>query len=115
VLPESRFAAREIIEQAVALAFGVEATQLRSPTRSRAPVALARQVAMYLAHVSCGLSLTDVGVLFGRDRTTVAYACNLVEDRRDDPRFDSVIDSLESAVAILINILRFHRRAGRYD
>jgi hypothetical protein len=42
----------------------------------------ARQVAMYLAHVSFGLTLTQTGALFARDRTTVAYGCGVVELRR---------------------------------
>ncbi len=105
--------AREIVEQSVSLTFGVPAPELRAPTRSRAPVAFARQVAMYLAHVTCGLSMTDVGTLFGRDRSTVAYACSLVEDRRDDPVFDRSLVSLESAIAILMKVCLFvHVDAG---
>lgn len=47
---------------------------------------------MYLAHVSLGLTLTQTGALFARDRTTVAYGCGVVEDRRDDPEFDRALD-----------------------
>ena len=64
-------------------------------------MALARQVAMYLAHVGCGLSLTETGRLFERDRTTVAHACGVIEDRRDDPIFDRALDLLEWAVPAL--------------
>lgn len=91
-------AACNMIEQTVAQAFGIKTFELRAPTRRRAPVALARQVAMYLAHVTCGLTLTEVGRLFGRDRTTAAHACRLVEDRRDDPNFDKSLDCLELAL-----------------
>jgi hypothetical protein len=42
---------REAIEQAVVQVFGVGQEDLRRITRGRAKVALARQVAMYLAHV----------------------------------------------------------------
>ena len=45
---------------------------------------------MYLAHVTCGLSLTEVGEVFARDRTTVAHACGRVEDLRDDRRLRSL-------------------------
>lgn len=65
-------------------------------------MALARQTAMYLAHVACELSLTEVGLLFDRDRTTVAHACGVIEDRRDDRVFDRVIDLLERAVRALL-------------
>lgn len=92
---------REAIEQAVVQVFGVAYDDLHCMTRGRAKVALARQVAMYLAHVACGLSLTDTGRLFGRDRTTVAHACGVIEDRRDDPLFDRALDLLEWAVPAL--------------
>ncbi len=91
-------APREAIEQAVVQVFGVGQDDLRRITRGRANVALARQVAMYLAHVVCGLTLTDTGRLFGRDRTTVAHACGVIEDRRDDPLFDRALDLLEWVV-----------------
>ena len=92
---------REAIEQAVIQVFGIAYKDLRRTTRGRAKVALARQVAMYLAHVGCGLSLTATGRLFERDRTTVAHACGVIEDRRDDPTFDRALDLLEWAVPAL--------------
>ena len=94
-------ASREAIERAVGQVFGIAGKDLRRSTRGRARVALARQVAMYLAHVGCGLSLTETGRLFERDRTTVAHACGVIEDRRDDPIFDRVLDLLEWAVPVL--------------
>jgi chromosomal replication initiation ATPase DnaA len=92
---------REAIEQAVVQVFGVGRDDLHRLSRGRAKVALARQVAMYLAHVACGLTLTDTGRLFGRDRTTVAHACGVIEDRRDDPLFDRALDLLEWVVPAL--------------
>ena len=47
-----------------------------------------------------GRSLTAVGALFQRDRTTVAHACGVVEDRRDDPDLDARIEHLEHAVGV---------------
>jgi chromosomal replication initiation ATPase DnaA len=87
--------------QTVARVFNVEMDLMRLPTRGRARVALARQVAMYLAHVRCGLSLTEAGELFDRDRTTVAHACHIVEARREDPGFDRAIALLERTIAVL--------------
>jgi chromosomal replication initiation ATPase DnaA len=89
---------RAAIEQAVAQVFGVGYDDLHRTTRGRARIAFARQVAMYLAHVACRRSFTDTGRLFGRDRTTVAHACTVIEDRRDDPVFDRALDLLEWAV-----------------
>jgi len=92
---------REAIEVAVVQVFGVGREDLHRLSRGRAEVALARQVAMYLAHVACGLTMSDTGRLFGRDRTTVAHACGVIEDRRDDPLFDRALDLLEWSVPAL--------------
>jgi len=100
---------REAIDPAVAAVFEVDLHDLRAATRGSTRTAFARQVAMYLAHVVCGLSLTEVGTLFARDRTTAAHACSVVEDRRDDPDLDGRLEHLERAVASLIDAL-FSRR-----
>ncbi len=89
---------RGVIEDIVSNVFSVEPEHLRRATRGRAKIALARQVAMYIAHVGYGMNLTDVGRLFERDRTTVAHACSVVEIRRDDPDFDAAVVLLEMIV-----------------
>jgi chromosomal replication initiation ATPase DnaA len=53
---------------------------------------------MYLAHVAFRLSLTEVGRLFNRDRTTVAHACGVVEDLRDDQIIDRALTVLAAAL-----------------
>lgn len=78
--------------------YGVSLSDLYGATRGTQPVSMARQVAMYLTHVSFGLSLARVASAFMRDRSTVAHACHLVEDRRDDPEFDDLLEALEIAV-----------------
>ena len=93
---------RAVIQSAISEVFGVTCADLSRPSRGKAPIALARQTAMYLAHVSCGMSLTDVGHVFARDRTTVAHACAVIEDRRDDPVFDRALELLEWAVPVLV-------------
>lgn len=87
--------------QVVASIYEVDPTLLLAPGRGVANVALARQVAMYTAHVGCGMTLTDVGREFGRDRTTVAYACEVIEERREVESFDQMIELLESAAVML--------------
>ena len=89
---------REILEQAVLPVFMVGSADLWSCKRGRPRAAFARQVGMYLAHVACGLSLTEVGHIFSRDRTTVAHACALIEDLRDDPVLDRSLELLEAVL-----------------
>ena len=68
---------------------------MTSKQRSRANVAHARQIAMYLAHVVGQLTLGEISIAFERDRTTVGYAVHLVEDRRDGPFFDNQLEQME--------------------
>lgn len=91
----------------VSQVFAVQPNDLMRTTRGRAGVALARQLAMYLAHVVGGASLTEIGEHFRRDRTTVAHACRLIESRRDDPSFDRIVELLEWIVPVFA-----HRRAS---
>ena len=97
-LPQARLA----IDFAISNVFAIEAGALWRGTRGVRNIASARQVAMYLAHVSCGMSLTEVGAMFGRDRTTVAHGCLKVEYRRDDPMFDRAMDLLGWALPTLV-------------
>lgn len=87
--------AGEIVAAAVAAAFMLPIAELRTPERRSARAAFARQAAMYLGHVAFELTYTDVGRAFGRDRTTAAHACRIVEDRRTDPDLDRQLASLE--------------------
>lgn len=95
----------------VAAAFGLAAEELASERRGVADVAFARQVAMYLAHTRLGLPLTAAGGLFRRDRTTARHACRQVEDRRDDPRVDRLLECLERGIDVAVDIARLHPRS----
>lgn len=81
-----------------ALAFGQRAKDVAATTRRDAASAAARRVAVYLTHVGFGLSMDRVAAAFGRTRTAVGWACNLVEDARDDPGFDARVSALEGCV-----------------
>ncbi len=83
----------KLIEQCVRSVFRLPCSAIASRAR-HGRVSLARQIAMYLAHVAFSLSLTQTGRLFGRDRTTVAHACGVVEDLRDDPAIDKALSVL---------------------
>ncbi len=84
-----------LTQQTVSLVFRQPVEEIWAATRRSKRVAFARQTAMYLTHVAFGMSLAQVASAFGRDRTTVAHACHVVEERRDDPSFDEHLDALE--------------------
>jgi len=106
-------AACRAVQAIAAAAFGVAPAELRAATRGQAAVAFARQAAMYLAHVALGLSYTEIGRAFGRDRTTAAHACALIEGRRDDPRIDALLNGLEHACQALTAPVAPRGEAGR--
>lgn len=102
------FTARRI----VAGEFRVSEEELTAPSRARAEVAFARQVAMYLTHVVYQLTYHQVAEAFGRERTTVAYACAVVEDARDDAALDARLEKLEARL-VHLDRLRQGRRIER--
>lgn len=96
---------RERDESAAQLAAGVAGYALNvnpediiGDSRGSAQVAFARQVAAYLCHTAFEWSLSRVAMVFGRDRSTVAHACHVIEDRRDEPQFDLWISALETSL-----------------
>lgn len=74
----------KIVVRTVSGETGVRYCDFFASSRMRLHTAGARQLAMYLCHVLLGMTMTQVGQFFGRDRTTVAYACAHVEDMRDE-------------------------------
>lgn len=92
-----------------AWASGVESGAILAASRGEAPVASARQLAVYLAHVVLGHDLTRLSQVFRRDRATLRHALRRVEDDRDDPEFDRRVARLE---AILMPLRALSRPEG---
>jgi hypothetical protein len=90
-----------VAQHLVAYAFQVDPADIAAPTRRSPDAAFARQAAMYLTHVVFEMSLARVADAFGRDRTTAAHACHRIEDGRDDPAFDALMDRLETVLRSL--------------
>lgn len=87
----------ELVEQLVIRMLGVDRGSLQHPKRGRAPMAYARQLAIYAMHVSLGLSLTASASVYGRDRTTASHACQKIEDLRDGFHVDGLMETIETA------------------
>jgi chromosomal replication initiation ATPase DnaA len=96
----------DMAQAIVAHAYGVSVEEMRGPERARARASHARQVAMYLSHVVLSQSLTEVGRAFGRDRSTASYACNRIEDLRDDPDVDRALGWMEMVLRQAAGISR---------
>jgi hypothetical protein len=86
------------VVQLVALSTDVGAGAIASRSRQCADAARARQIAMYLVHTACEWRLARVASAFGRDRSTISYACRRVEDQREDASFDGWLLRLEGCI-----------------
>ena len=83
----------------IAERFHVTVDQLKSKKRTQ-DLALARQVAMYVAREKVGASLNQIGQAFGsRDHTTVLHACQKIAALTEqDPLFRGKIKDLLAAL-----------------
>jgi chromosomal replication initiation ATPase DnaA len=90
--------AAQLAAAIVSYAVGVDHSDVLAPGRGAQDRAAARQLAMYLTHVTFSMSLARVANAFGRDRSTVAHACAVAELLRDDPAVDDWLDTLEAAL-----------------
>ncbi len=88
----------EIVELVVTSILQISRQDLHLKQRGIAPIAYARQVAMYLSHISFGISFTQIGRFFGRDRTTVAHACQRIEDDRENLQIEWVLNLMELSI-----------------
>ena len=95
---EEALEACECLMDIAAALFNVSGKEMRRPGRTSLGVSRVRQISMYVAHVTLGLNMSDVGRGFGRDRTTVVYACHLIEDMRDVEEFDGVVAMMERVI-----------------
>lgn len=84
----------ELAINLLASAMDISTDEIGGDGRS-AKAVFARQVAMYIANAGFGMSYARVGAAMGRDRTTVAHACRIVESKRDEPEFDRWVEALE--------------------
>ncbi len=92
----------EKIISEVARTYNVSENDILSNRRT-ASLALARQVAMYIARETTELSYKSIGEHFGKDHTTVLYNVNRIEEFLKDKPYekelvDDIIKNLKSAV-----------------
>ncbi|MBU0984308.1 MAG: chromosomal replication initiator protein DnaA, partial [candidate division Zixibacteria bacterium] len=89
----------EAIQKKAAEHFDLDPDLMKAKKKT-ASVALARQVAMYLARSLTSSSLKVIGGAFGgRDHSTVIHACDLVARRMsDDPGFRERIDKISASL-----------------
>ena len=89
----------ELIMDVVSDYYGVTLSDLTGPTRKR-EITVPRQVAMYLTREMTGMSLPQIGNVFGgRDHTTVLHSCKTVEAGiKENANMGLVVDDVKRLV-----------------
>ncbi len=95
------------IKRLVCEKFGVEIEQIEGSSRKK-QIALARQVAMYLARKFGNFSFPKIASAFNRDdHTTVMHAVNKIENlRKENHEINQILLELESQMNTLLGSLR---------
>lgn len=81
-----------------AMFYGVSSGDFEAHTRHERRINEARQLGMYLANTCLSVDYEEIGRVSRRDRTTVRYSIERVEDRRENPQFDSVLIAFETVI-----------------
>jgi len=89
----------EMIMQTVGDYFGTTIAELSGPTRKR-EITVPRQIAMYLTREMTGMSLPQIGTVFGgRDHTTVLHSCKVVEaNMKGDSAVSAAVEDVKQRV-----------------
>ena len=88
----------------VCYAMGLATQSVLADSRGSAATCKARQMSMYLLHTTLGVSLSLVARAFNRDRSTVAHACNAVENMREDLALDELIEQLSQGLLTVVDV-----------
>jgi hypothetical protein len=88
----------ELAMQLVSISTGVPKRRMEARSRLEGQACRARWLALYLAYVTFGWPIERVAHAFGTSRATASVACRWVEDERDRPALDELLERLERCV-----------------
>lgn len=100
------------VNQMVASAFELPSERLLRYDRGNAKATRARQIAIYLMHTGLSFSLSTISRIYKKDRTTIGYACRVIEDLRDNPAFDDRILELEETISTVLKLASYVPEKG---
>ena len=89
----------ELIMQTVTDYYGLTMGDLTGPTRRR-EITVPRQIAMYLTREMTGMSLPQIGTVFGgRDHTTIMHSCKVMENAINrDSSMKNLVNTIKNRV-----------------
>lgn len=85
----------------VAMRLGTPMETITRKGRLSRPAVRVRRVSLYLAHVALSWPLERVGHAFGINRQTVGTACARIEEARDEPHLNDLLDQLAETIQTL--------------
>ena len=96
---KTRIITAEMIIQTVSDYYSVTLGELIGPTRKR-EITIPRQVAIYLTREMTGMSLPQIGDVFGgRDHTTIMHSCKVMENAiHRDSAMKNLVDTVKNRV-----------------
>ena len=90
-----------LVLQIVAVRLGMPVESVARKGRLSLPALRAKRVTLYLCHVALGWTLERVGHAMGVNRQTVSTACARLEEARDEPHLNDLLDQLAEAIQTL--------------
>lgn len=85
------------LQHLIAGGFKLSPHLLSKPRKGNSDVSFARQIGFYIAQVELCLSFSKIATVFECHRSTVKRACETIEDMRDDPDVDFLVECLSRA------------------
>ncbi len=88
----------EYIQEVVASYYNITTDEIRSKKRSQ-NIAYPRQIAMYLSRKLLDLPSTKIGLLFGKDHSTIIHGCDKITyDMEKDSNLRNILIDLENRI-----------------
>jgi chromosomal replication initiator protein len=99
VATKKKFISIEFVQKVVSDYLNIQDDKMRAKVRKK-EIAIARQVAMYLAKQFTNSSLKTIGLHFGgRDHSTVIHAIKIVEEKsKQDPSFNDMLEKISQII-----------------
>ena len=98
IVPAEERHRADLVLQIVAMRLGTPVETVSRQGRLYYSALRVRRLSLYLAHVALGWTLERVAHAFGISRQTVGSACTRIEEARDEPHLNDLLDQLAGTI-----------------
>ena len=110
----SKQLAARFVNQMIAAAYEISGERLLIRDRGVVKVNRPRQISMYLMNTVLSFKFTEIAEFYDKDRTTVSHACGVIEELRDNPRFDRRMCEFENTINSALQLIT-GRMTGQHN